>query len=246
MTTTTIDASEVEKFSRMADEWWDPNGKFKPLHQLNPVRMRFVRDEALAHFALSEETNTPLKGLRVLDIGCGGGLLCEPLARLGATVVGVDASEKNIKIAKLHAASSELTIDYRAGTAESLAEAGEQFDIVTALEIVEHVADVDLFIQSVSKLVKPGGLAFFSTINRTPKSYLMAIVGAEYVMRWLPRGTHEWKKFLKPSEMAQHFATNDLTLKTQRGMVLNPLAWEWSLSEYDLDVNYLQATTKAA
>lgn len=243
---TTINPEEVAKFSAIADEWWDPQGKFKPLHQLGPVRLRFLRDALCEHFSRDATQAQPLAGLRLLDIGCGGGLICEPLTRLGAEMVGVDASEKNISVAKVHAAAGGLNIDYRAGNAEDLAAAGEQFDAVLALEIVEHVADVNLFIASVSKLIKPSGIGFFSTINRTPKSYLMAIVGAEYVLRWLPRGTHDWKKFLKPSEMNTHFAQHGLQLFLQRGMVLDPIRWEWNLSETDLDVNYLQATKKAA
>ncbi|MBS0537694.1 MAG: bifunctional 2-polyprenyl-6-hydroxyphenol methylase/3-demethylubiquinol 3-O-methyltransferase UbiG, partial [Proteobacteria bacterium] len=197
---TTVDPAEIERFSRIAEEWWDPAGKFAPLHRLNPVRIGFLRDRAAAHWRRDALSGQPLEGLDLLDIGCGGGLLCEPMARLGARVTGIDAAERNIATAAAHAAGQGLAIDYRATTAEALAADGRQYDVVLALEIVEHVADVDLFLATCGSLVKPGGLLFLSTLNRTAKAWALAIAGAEYVLRWLPRGTHDWKKFLKPSE----------------------------------------------
>ncbi len=227
---TTVDAQDVERFSRIASEWWEENGKFRPLHKMNPLRLGFIRDKAIAHFSLNppllaEEGRVgALAGLTLLDVGCGGGLLSEPLARLGAQVTGIDASERNIKVAALHAQQSGVEVEYRVATPEELVASGQwpvdsknnpalttnhqslatSFDIVLALEIVEHVADVDLFMRSVCSLVKPGGLLIMSTLNRTFKSYAMAIIGAEYVLRWLPRGTHDWNKFLRPSELAAH------------------------------------------
>ena len=202
----TVDPAEIERFSRIAEEWWDPTGKFAPLHRLNPVRIGYIRDRAAAHWQRDALSGTPLQGLSLLDIGCGGGLLSEPMARLGAQVTGVDAAARNIAVAALHAEKQGLAIDYRQGTAEALAESGGQFDIVLALEIVEHVADVELFLKSCGRMVKPGGLLFLSTLNRTAKAWALAIAGAEYVLGWLPRGTHDWKKFLKPSEVVNGLA----------------------------------------
>jgi 2-polyprenyl-6-hydroxyphenyl methylase/3-demethylubiquinone-9 3-methyltransferase len=235
----TVDAGEIARFSRIADEWWDPAGKFAPLHQLNPVRLGFIRDRAAAHWGRDALSGTPLQGLSLLDIGCGGGLLCEPMTRLGAQVTGVDAAERNLETARRHAAGQELAIDYRATTAEAMAESGAQFDIVLALEIVEHVADVDLFLQSVGRLAKPGGLVFLSTLNRTAKAWALAIAGAEYVLRWLPRGTHDWRKFLKPSEVVRGLRAGCVETQEIVGVVYSPLSRAWSLNRRDLDVNYM-------
>jgi 2-polyprenyl-6-hydroxyphenyl methylase / 3-demethylubiquinone-9 3-methyltransferase len=232
----TVDAAEVEQFSRIADEWWQPHGKFKPLHDMGPVRIGWIKAQIERHF--------PLEGLHLLDIGCGGGLMCEPFARLGASVTGIDASEKNIGVAKAHAEQFGLLIDYRATTAEALAESGTPYDVVLALEIVEHVADVELFVVSCAKLVKPGGLLIMSTLNRTMKSYAFAIIGAEYVMRLLPRGTHHWNKFLKPSELCRSITRNNLSVDAMTGMIMHPLSWKWQLSSSDLDVNYVVAAKK--
>ncbi|TAJ87056.1 MAG: bifunctional 2-polyprenyl-6-hydroxyphenol methylase/3-demethylubiquinol 3-O-methyltransferase UbiG [Reyranella sp.] len=234
----TVDPAEVERFSRIADEWWDPTGKFAPLHRLNPVRIGYIRDRVAAHWQ-RDALNEPLKGLSLLDIGCGGGLLSEPMTRLGAAVTGVDASARNIATASVHAARQDLAIDYREGTAEALAESGAQFDVVLALEIVEHVADVDLFLRSCGRMVKPGGLLFLSTLNRTAKAWTLAIAGAEYVLGWLPRGTHDWKKFLKPSEVARGLRAGGVEPQEIVGVVYSPLSRKWSLNRNDLDVNYM-------
>jgi 2-polyprenyl-6-hydroxyphenyl methylase / 3-demethylubiquinone-9 3-methyltransferase len=235
----TVDAAEVERFSQMAGEWWNPQGSFKPLHQINPLRIGWIRGQAQAHFGRDS-----LQGLRLLDIGCGGGLICEPMARLGATVTGIDASEKNIAAAKLHAEKSALNIDYRCLPAEDLLAEGDAYDIVLALEIVEHVADVEAFVAATCGLVKPGGLIIYSTLNRTMKSFALAIVGAEYVLRWLPRGTHSWEKFLRPHELAAHLRESGIDVKEMTGLVMNPITWKWQLNPRDLDVNYLLAGTK--
>ena len=238
-TTGTVDPAEVERFSRIADEWWDPRGKFAPLHRLNPVRIGYIRDRAAAHWQRDALSGRPLDGLSLLDIGCGGGLLSEPMTRLGARVTGVDASARNITVAALHAERQGLSIDYRQGTAEALAGSGAQFDIVMALEIVEHVSDVDLFLRSCGNMVKPGGLLFLSTLNRTAKAWAMAIAGAEYVLGWLPRGTHDWKKFLKPSEAVHGLRDGGVDAQEIVGVVYNPLSRLWSLNKNDLDVNYM-------
>ena len=235
---TTIDADEVAKFTAMADEWWDLHGKFKSLHVFNPIRIAYIRDTVAAHFGKNTEEDTPLSGLSFLDIGCGGGLLAEPLTRLGAKMTALDASEKNIKIAKLHAEQGDLTIDYQHKAAETLAETGAQFDVVMAMEVVEHVADVEHFIASAAKMVKPGGLLFMATLNRTLKSYALAIIGAEYILRWLPRGTHDWNKFLRPSELEVHIRHNGLHLEALQGVTFNPLNNQWKLSK-DVNVNYM-------
>jgi 2-polyprenyl-6-hydroxyphenyl methylase / 3-demethylubiquinone-9 3-methyltransferase len=237
--TSTVDPAEVERFSRIAEEWWDPTGKFAPLHRLGPVRIGFIRDRAAAHWSRDALSGAPLQGLSVLDVGCGGGLLSEPMARLGATVTGLDASARNIAVAALHAERQGLDIDYRQGTAEALARGDGRFDIVLALEIVEHVADVDLFLASCSRLVKPGGLLFLSTLNRTAKAWALAIAGAEYVLGWLPRGTHDWKKFLKPSEVVRGLEAGGIDTKEIVGVVYSPFSRAWSLNRTDLDVNYM-------
>ena len=241
----TIDSADVERFSRIAGEWWDTNGKFAPLHRLNPVRIGYIRDRAAAHWTRDALSGQPLNNLSVLDIGCGGGLLSEPMARLGATVTGIDASARNIAVAGLHAESQGLAIDYRATTAEALVEEPARFDIVLALEIVEHVADVDLFLRSSGTLVKPGGLLFLSTLNRTAKAWALAIAGAEYVLRWLPRGTHDWKKFLKPSEVARGLRAGGIETEEIVGVVYSPLSRAWSINASDLDVNYILHGSKA-
>lgn len=244
-TTGTVDPAEVERFSRIADEWWDPKGKFAPLHQLNPVRIGYIRDRAAAHWQRDALSGGPLDGLSLLDIGCGGGLLSEPMTRLGAQVTGVDASGRNISVAALHAERQDLSIDYRQGTAESLADSGAQFDIVMALEIVEHVSDVDLFLRSCGRMVKPGGLLFLSTLNRTAKAWAMAIAGAEYVLGWLPRGTHDWNKFITPEELSALLAAQGLHVTGRTGVSYQILTSRWALSP-DMDVNYMLCAVKRA
>ena len=277
MQQSTISAEEVEKFSAIADEWWDLHGKFAPLHRINTVRIEYIKEQIIKH-QLANAGDKPLTGLKLLDIGSGGGLISEPMARLGAEVTGVDASSKNISVAKHHAEQSGLEIDYRCTTAEdlvakfnmgtrsesgdepvlsasgqraascesqeTLTEANQKFDVVLALEIVEHVADVELFVRSVTKLVKPGGLLIMSTINRTAKAYALAIIGAEYVLRWLPRGTHEWSKFVTPSELKALIEEAGGQIVHSTGMVMNPLTFKWSITERDLSVNYLLTATK--
>ena len=240
---TTIDADEVARFSAMADEWWDPTGKFRPLHKFNPIRLGYIRDRLCAHFDRDPRSLTPLDGLTLLDVGCGGGLLSEPLARMGAIVTGIDASEKNIGTARAHAARSDVEIDYRCSTAEDLVAAGETFDIVLSLEVVEHVADVDLFLDSCTALVRDGGAMILATLNRTPKAFMFGIVGAEYVMRWLPRGTHDWKKFVRPSELSRGLRRNGVDVSDISGLSFNPLSDEWRVSG-DVSVNYILFGTK--
>lgn len=235
----TVDPAEVERFSRIADEWWDPTGKFAPLHRLNPVRIRYIRDRVATHWQRAPLSERPLEGLSLVDIGCGGGLLSEPMARLGARVTGIDASARNIAVASLHAERQGLAIDYRQGTVEALAPQGARFDVVLALEIVEHVSDVDLFLRTCGEMVKPGGLLFLSTLNRTAKAWMLAIAGAEYVLGWLPRGTHDWKKFLKPSEVARGLRAGGIETDDMVGVVYSPLSRQWSLNKGDLDVNYM-------
>jgi 2-polyprenyl-6-hydroxyphenyl methylase/3-demethylubiquinone-9 3-methyltransferase len=242
---TTIDPAEVERFQRVAEEWWDPNGKLAPLHRLNPVRLGYIRDRAAAHWRREPLSGTPLQGLTLLDIGCGGGLIAEPMARLGASVTGIDATPGNLATARQHAEGQGLTIDYRPETAEALVESAAQFDIVLALEVVEHVADVDLFLKSCGRLVKPGGLLLLSTLNRTAKAWALAIAGAEYVLRWLPRGTHDWRKFLTPSEVARGLSAGAIEVQEIVGVVYSPLSRAWSLNRHDLDVNYMLYGTKS-
>ena len=240
---TTIDDAEVERFSRMAQEWWDPTGKFKPLHKFNPVRLTYIRDQIAKHFGLDPKSTRPLEGMRILDIGCGGGLLCEPLARMGAEIIGADASETNIEVARLHAAETGVEVDYRATTSEALAEAGETFDVVLNMEVVEHVADVDLFMTSCAQMVRPGGLMFVATINRTPKAMALAIIGAEFVLRWLPRGTHQYDKLVKPEEIEQPLSSAGMGIVDRTGVFYNPLQDRWNLSR-DMDVNYMMLAAK--
>ena len=241
----TIDATEVAKFEAMAAEWWDPNGKFKPLHMLNPCRLDYITSQIAAEFERDQGLQAPFEGLRILDIGCGGGLLSEPMARLGADVVGADAAPGNIPVAQVHAEQSGLKIDYRHTTAEDMAAEGEQFDVVLNMEVVEHVADPLAYLTACQQLLKPGGLMVCSTINRNPKSFAMAIVGAEYVMRWLPKGTHEWSKFITPDELYGLIAQAGLTPVDRKGFVFNPVTWQWRLSDRDLSVNYVTASVKS-
>ena len=236
---TTVDPAEIERFSRIAGEWWDPAGKFAPLHRLNPLRIGYIRDRAAAHWRRDALSGRPLQGLSLLDIGCGGGLLSEPMARLGGHVTGVDAAARNVRVAALHAEKQGLAIDYRQGAAEALAASDIQFDIVLALEVVEHVADVPLFLKSCGHMVKPGGLLFLSTLNRTAKAWALAIAGGEYILRWLPRGTHDWKKFLKPSEVVNGLGAAGIEAQEIVGVVYSPLSRAWSLNKNDLDVNYM-------
>ncbi len=242
-TKTTVDTSEVAKFSAMAAEWWDPHGKFGVLHKFNPVRLAYIRQHFCRHFSLNERDLRPLKGMRVLDIGCGGGLLCEPMSRMGADVLGADASEKNIKTAMVHAREHRLAIDYRAVTAEQLADDGEQFDIVLNMEVVEHVADVGLFMASCAAMVRPGGMMFVATLNRTMKAFALAIVGAEYVLGWLPKGTHQWEKFVTPLELEDALAAGGMNVTEKSGVIYNPLTSVWSLST-DTDVNYMMVAIR--
>ena len=244
MSTNTVDPSEIAKFEAMAAEWWDPTGKFKPLHMMNPVRLEYITSQIAAEFDRDLKADKPFAGLRILDIGCGGGLLCEPMARLGATIVGADAAERNIPVARIHAEQSGLDIDYRHTTAEAMAEAGEQFDIVLNMEVVEHVADPLGYLTACQQLLKPGGLHLCSTINRNAKSFAMAIVGAEWIMRWLPKGTHEWDKFITPDELFDLMTKAGLNPVDRKGYVFNFARFTWSISDRDLSVNYVTAALK--
>ena len=240
----TVDPAEIERFSRIAAEWWDPAGKFAPLHRLNPVRLTFVRDRIAQRFDRDIGETAPLAGLSVLDIGCGGGLVCEPLARLGANVTGIDAAGRNVAVAAAHAEKMRLAIDYRQTTAEAMQATGAQFDAVLALEVVEHVADVELFLACCAALVRPGGLMILATLNRTAKAFVLAIVGAEYVLGWLPRGTHDWRRFVKPSEAARGLRGAGLAIDDITGVAYDPMRRTWRLARSDLDVNYMLAATK--
>jgi 2-polyprenyl-6-hydroxyphenyl methylase/3-demethylubiquinone-9 3-methyltransferase len=241
----TVDPAEVARFAALAADWWDPAGKMGMLHKFNPVRLSFIKEAACRQFARDPKRLDSLAGLRILDIGCGGGILSEPLARLHAEVVGADPAVPNIEAAKVHAAGAGLTLDYRATTAEALAEAGERFDLVLAMEVVEHVADVALFVRRCAEMVKPGGLLIGATINRTLKSFALAIVGAEYVLRWLPRGTHRWDKFVTPDELEAALERRGLRVIAQTGVVYDLIADRWHLAG-DLDVNYMLAAEKLA
>jgi 2-polyprenyl-6-hydroxyphenyl methylase/3-demethylubiquinone-9 3-methyltransferase len=242
--TNTIDPAEVAKFEAMAAEWWDAGGKFKPLHLMNPCRLDYITSQIAAEFDRDLTQAKPFQGLRILDIGCGGGLLSEPMARLGAEVVGADAAPRNIPVAQLHAEQSGLTIDYRHTTAEDMAAAGEQFDIVLNMEVVEHVSDPQGYLTACQQLLKPGGLMICSTLNRNPKSFAMAIIGAEWVMRWLPKGTHDWAKFITPDELFDLIRKAGLDPVDRKGMVFNPISWKWSVSSRDLSCNYVTASIK--
>jgi 2-polyprenyl-6-hydroxyphenyl methylase / 3-demethylubiquinone-9 3-methyltransferase len=241
----TVDEREVARFAAMAAEWWDPRGRMGMLHKLNPARLAYIRDAACRHFDRDTKTRRCLDGLRVLDIGCGAGILCEPLCRLGATVVGADPADANIAAARVHAETGGLAIDYRTTTAEALAEAGESFDIVLAMEVVEHVADLAAFMRCCARMVAPGGLMMTATLNRTLKSFALAIVGAEYVLRWLPRGTHQWDKFVTPNELEAVLERNGLRAIDQRGVAYNILLDSWQLAD-DMDVNYMIAAERPA
>lgn len=235
----TIDPEDVARFSAIAAEWWDPKGKFRPLHRLNPLRLTYIRDAVCKRLGRDPLAPAPLAGLRVVDIGCGGGLLAEPVARMGASVVGVDASEKNIGTATAHATETGTAVDYRATTAEDLADGGERFDVVLAMEVIEHVADVGLFVKSCTDLLAPGGALFLATLNRTPKSFALAIVGAEYILRWMPRGTHNWRQFLRPSELNAAVRAYGLSVRDLTGVTYNPLTDAFKLNARDLGVNYM-------
>lgn len=239
--TSSVDTAEVAKFEAMAAEWWDPEGKFKPLHMMNPVRLDYITRQIAAEFGRDLKAPRPFEGLHLLDIGCGGGLLSEPMARLGAKVVGADAAERNIPVARVHAGAQDLPIDYRHTTAEALVAGGESFDVVLAMEIVEHVADPAAFVAACHALLRPGGLMIASTINRNAKSFMAAIVGAEWVMRWLPKGTHDWAKFITPEELTEMIARAGLDPVDRKGFVFNPVSWQWSISDRDLSVNYVAA-----
>jgi len=241
----TVDTAEIGNFEAMAAEWWDPNGRLRPLHDLNPIRLEYLKREICARFARDPRDARAFEGLSILDIGCGGGLLTEPLARLGAAMVGADAGAANVAAARAHAEAQGLAIDYRATTAEALAAEGATFDVVIAMEIVEHVADLPMFLREVAKMVKPGGLLFLATMNRTLKSYALAIVGAEYILRWLPVGTHTWSKFVTPRELERAVEATGLAVLDACGMVFDPLRGRWSLKAGDLDVNYLMQAERA-
>ena len=233
---TSVNKKEIDKFSKIADEWWDPEGKFKPLHKFNPTRIKYIKENIINNFKLKNKFK-PLSGIKILDIGCGGGLLSEPMSRMGANVTGIDASDKNIKIAKLHSKKNKLKINYLFSSPEKL-KIEKKFDVILNMEIVEHVEDVDFFLKSCSKLLKKNGLMFVATINKTLKSYVFAIVGAEYVLRWLPIGTHEWEKFVKPEDLKKILMKYDLSLNKLEGMNFNIIKDEWSISR-DLSVNYI-------
>jgi 2-polyprenyl-6-hydroxyphenyl methylase / 3-demethylubiquinone-9 3-methyltransferase len=239
----TVDHDEVARFSALADEWWDPRGRMAPLHKLNPARLAYIRNAACRHFDRDVKRLDCLAGLRILDIGCGAGLLSEPLARIGGQVVGVDPAAKNIAAARLHAQENEVTVTYQVGTAEALADAGERFDVVLAMEVVEHVTDVNLFVRRCAEMVRPGGLMIAATINRTLKSFALAIVGAEYVLGWLPRGTHRWDRFVTPNELEIALELGGLRVIDQRGVIYNLLADRWQLAR-DTDVNYMVAAER--
>ena len=231
-----VNKKEIEKFSNMADEWWDPHGKFKPLHKFNPIRIKYIKENIIDQFKMKNKAK-PLSGINILDIGCGGGLLSEPMNRLGANITGIDASIKNIKIAKIHAKKNGLKINYICSSPEKL-KITKKFDVILNMEIVEHVEDISFFLKSCSKLLKKNGLMFVATINKTLKSYVFAIVGAEYVLRWLPIGTHEWEKFVKPDELKKILTKNNLSLKKFDGMHFNIIKDEWSITK-DLSINYI-------
>ena len=243
-TTATVDRTEIAHFDSLGGEWWRPGGQFELLHRMNPVRIGFLRDQARLHLGCDGQAVQPFATLRALDVGCGGGLLTEPLARLGAETLGIDGSAEAIAAAADHAVAGGLTIDYRHTTAEALVATGAQFDIVTAMEIVEHVADRQAFLDALGALVRPGGLLVMSTLNRTPRSFALAIVGAEYVMRWVARGTHDWRKFVRPSELASGLRRSGVRVTAMAGMKLDPVRRTWSLTPHDLSVNYLAAAVR--
>ena len=240
-----IDPEDVARFSAIADEWWDPHGKVAPLHRFNPVRLGFIREQALARFGRDPKARTPFEGLRLLDIGCGGGLLCEPMHRLGFTVTGVDASERNIGTASVHAAETGLVIDYRCSTAEALlADGAGPFDLILNMEVIEHVASPGPYLRSCASLLAPGGLMIVATLNRTLKALALAKIGAEYVLQWLPAGTHDWRKFLKPEQIRDYLAGTPVDVQGPFGVAFNPLTGVWSRSQ-DVDINYMMTVTRA-
>ncbi len=239
---TTINKEEIQKFSRLAEEWWDVNGKFKPLHMFNPIRIQYITENIQNYFKIKKNKSNYLKGLKILDIGCGGGLISEPMSRLGASVTGIDASEKNIAIAKMHSKESGLNIDYISTSPENLNDF-EKYDVILNLEIVEHVENVELYIQSCQKLLKSNGLMFTATLNRSLTSYIKAIIGAEYVLRWLPIGTHDWNKFIKPEELENYLSKEKLLTLDIRGLKFNPFTSKWKRSK-DLSVNYIICSQK--
>lgn len=243
MTSTSVNPEEVAWFTAIADEWWDPNGKFRPLHKFNPTRLTFIRDSICAHFGLDKDADQPLNGLKILDIGCGGGLISEPLCRMGAQMTSIDAGDKNIKTAMVHAEQGGLDIDYRCGYPEILADENLQFDVVLNMEVIEHVADVNAFLKASCALVRPGGAMLGATLNRTIKSFAMAKVGAEYILGWLPRGTHNFAQFVKPSEFAEGLRQNGVQVQKLNGMTFNPFRDSWAITD-DLSVNYLLFATK--
>ena len=236
-----VNKKEIEKFSKMANEWWNPNGKFKPLHKFNPIRIKYIKENIISSFKL-KNNNKPLEKIDILDIGCGGGLLSEPMTRLGAKVTGIDASDQNIKIAKLHAKKSKLNINYLCSSPEKI-KVKKKFDVILNMEIIEHVEDINFFIKSCSKLLKKDGLMFVATLNKTLKSYVFAIIGAEYVLRWLPIGTHDWEKFVKPDDLKKILSENNLKLEKLDGMNFNIIKDEWSISR-DTSVNYISKFIK--
>ena len=240
----TIDNNEILKFQAMADEWWDPFGKFKPLHMLNPCRLKYITDQISWHVDLKLHDEKPFDGLKLLDIGCGGGLLSEPMARMGADVLGADVVERNILVAKSHAEQSNLAIDYRHTAIENLAEGSLKFDVILNMEVIEHVANPSSFLKACYELLKPNGLMICSTINRNVKSYLNAILGAEYIMKWLPRGTHDWSKFITPDELSELIDSAGLSVIDKKGFFFNKLLWKWSISPNNLDVNYVTSSVK--
>ena len=242
MKNNTINKKEIEKFSKIAEEWWNPEGKFKPLHKFNPVRISYIKENIIKTFKINQN-RTPLKNIKVLDIGCGGGLLAEPMCRLGAKVTAIDASEKNINVAKLHSKKNDLKINYICTSPEKL-QIKNKFDVILNMEIVEHVEDVNFFLKSSSKLLKKNGIMFIATLNKTLKSYIFAIVGAEYILRWLPIGTHEWEKFVKPEELISILKKNDLNIDRLDGMKFNMLTDSWTVSD-DKSINYIAKFIKS-
>lgn len=239
----TLDEREVERFRALASRWWDPDGEFRPLHAIGPARLQFLREHIIRHFRRDKTAMQPFTGLRIVDVGCGGGLISEPLARLGASVTGIDPALETIEAARAHAAAEDLHIDYRAAQVEELAATDKVFDVVVALEVVEHVPDVQSFLRVCASILRPGGLMLLSTLNRTLKAYILAIIGAEYILRWLPKGTHNWERFVTPEELRIALEGAGLRLSETRGLVYNPLTGEWSLSG-DTSVNYLAAAQK--
>ena len=235
----TVDAAEVAKFEAMALEWWDLEGKFKPLHMLNPCRLDYITQQIASEFGRNLKETLPFQGLRILDIGCGGGVLCEPMARLGADVVGADAAKNNIPVAQIHAQKQKLQIDYRHTTAEDLQQKGELFDIVLNMEVIEHVPNPLMYLSACQKLLRPSGLHICSTLNRNLKSFASAIIGAEWIMQWLPKGTHDWKKFITPDELFKLLTQAGLEPVDRKGFVFNKFKWSWSISFENLDVNYV-------